>query len=145
MRFQSIWQNRSFPSPCRGLIFLTRKKDYLGEGDENFRPLAGDLSSLRYNETCKSIWKNVSVPLQGTYLPYQDAIALEINGEMVSVPLQGTYLPYSRTVTGTDYFFRPFPSPCRGLIFLTKKNITVNTQRESFRPLAGDLSSLQNY
>ena len=87
----------------------------------------------------------VSVPLQGTYLPYQDAIALEINGEMVSVPLQGTYLPYSRTVTGTDYFFRPFPSPCRGLIFLTKKNITVNTQRESFRPLAGDLSSLQNY
>ena len=62
---------KRFPSPYRGLIFLTRKN---------------------------AVQKNfiiVSVPLQGTYLPY--VRLFESNGirwEYVSVPLQGTYLPY---------------------------------------------------
>ena len=69
-----------------------------------------------------------SVPLQGTYLPYvYSRDNYKIKWSIVSVPLQGTYLPY----TGKGKGLRNqalFPSPCRGLIFLT----TV------FRPLDAD-------
>ena len=36
-----------------------------------------------------------------------------------------------------------FPSPCRGLIFLTVLLKSGRYELNSFRPLAGDLSSLQ--
>ncbi len=36
----------------------------------------------------------VSVPLQGTYLPYKTLIDIQNQTVEVSVPLQGTYLPY---------------------------------------------------
>ena len=59
-----------FPSPCRGLIFLTSKKFIRKGAEKGFRPLAGDLSSLPNKKgTRKGEW--VSVPLQGTYLPYK--------------------------------------------------------------------------
>ena len=85
----------AFPSPCRGLIFLTdgdRYQTYFYDGfrplagdlsslqciydallrhDRRFRPLAGDLSSLRIWSERKRHTIMVSVPLQGTYLPYQ--------------------------------------------------------------------------
>ena len=74
-----------------------------------------------------SRWKKrVSVPLQGTYLPYNNhlikksysCIFRPIAGELysllvdmkymvkqwtVSVPLQGTYLPYNETDYNTDF------------------------------------------
>ena len=85
-----------------------------------FRPLAGDLSSLRSeNESKNGAAVRVSVPLQGTYLPYSGLLNvhwehdmesfrplagdlsslrstwdIDLSTEFVSVPLQGTYLPY---------------------------------------------------
>ena len=38
--------------------------------ETSFRPLAGDLSSLRYIGITNETLANVSVPLQGTYLLY---------------------------------------------------------------------------
>ena len=59
----------------------------------------------------------VSVPLQGTYLPYKDNMRAMSVAFNVSVPLQGTYLPYEQ--------------------------YKAEMSKElGFRPLAGDLSSL---
>ena len=111
-----------------------------------FRPLAGDLSSLQTH--VRSDRKRntvVSVPLQGTYLPYIKNIVFYKIGEqksfrplagdlsslqthvrsdrkrntVVSVPLQGTYLPYQ--IRKALARVNGFPSPCRGLIFLTNR------------------------
>ena len=130
-----------------------------------FRPLAGDLSSLRTGTDTRLISMMVSVPLQGTYLPYNASMMRYFGMIGVSVPLQGTYLPYVNVGTTTMHFlsFRPlagdlsslrksggsktkskspFPSPCRGLIFLTKAFDAFSYDAPRFRPLAGDLSSL---
>ena len=108
-----------------------------------FRPLAGDLSSLRSNN--HGCWYNethVSVPLQGTYLPYDaekyiketlldgfrplagdlSSLQKDIEGELYMIkrfrPLAGDL---SSLLRYRDYRIEPitFPSPCRGLIFLT--------------------------
>ncbi len=111
---------------------------------------------------------DVSVPLQGTYLPYETLeqhCMTEFN-RIVSVPLQGTYLPYD-TMKLVKAFGKTFPSPCRGLIFLTKMLLHLKSMvkwfpspcrglifltnmvrkeeayNHGFRPLAGDLSSLR--
>ena len=60
---------KQFPSPCRGLIFLTCTYNTF-ESILGFRPLAGDLSSLPRKRGVKRPISFVSVPLQGTYLPY---------------------------------------------------------------------------
>ena len=89
----------------------------------------------------------VSVPLQGTYLPYPFNASMmryfgmsfrPLTGDLsslltfifvcvrkwlVSVPLQGTYLPYKDWLI-TDMFPETFPSPYRGLIFLTPPQLT---------------------
>ena len=130
----------------------------------------------------------VSVPLQGTYLPYPFNASMmryfgmsfrPLTGDLsslltfifvcvrkwlVSVPLQGTYLPYSKGNKYADQM-KAFPSPYRGLIFLTKfstsrtAQILVSVPLQGtylpyteksfndysiicFRPLTGDLSSL---
>ena len=62
----------------------------------------------------------VSVPLQGTYLPYDFYPTPQNLIDKVSVPLQGTYLPY--------------------LVYQSRKRIELKNR---FRPLTGDLSSLQ--
>ena len=86
----------------------------------------------------------VSVPLQGTYLPYEFHELEEQKGVHieVSVPLQGTYLPYK--FCGTLVSVKPFrfPSPYRGLIFLTTWRKSFEKSYHCFRPLTGDLSSL---
>ena len=61
---------------------------------------------------------------------------------IASVPLQGTYLPYSICAKLPKKWIK-FPSPCRGLIFLTSKKFIRKGAEKGFRPLAGDLSSLQ--
>ena len=92
--FRALTGDAEFPSPCRGLIFLTWCFDRTGSHDYGFRPLAGDLSSLLDSIiTDKGRISSVSVPLQGTYLPY-----------------------YMNRVFDS---LEEFPSPCRGLIFLT--------------------------
>ena len=178
---------KRFPSPCRGLIFLTIYStdlkiypylvsvplqgtylpydlfpDTMQEYDCVSVPLQG--TYLPYaTERMMAGMDIVSVPLQGTYLPYN---SIYMNGAvfMVSVPLQGTYLPYTAhdMMSFSDYAFPSpcrglifltirihqiiesdflFPSPCRGLIFLTKLQNLFKLS-SSFRPLAGDLSSL---
>ena len=112
-----------FPSPCRGLIFLT-----------------------------------ISNPQKFK----------QYSLETVSVPLQGTYLPYQKIEQDKPKTIFAFPSPCRGLIFFTEDYVRKNgdpghvsvplqgtylpyrkrrqplLKHSSFRPLAGDLSSLPN-
>ena len=73
-----------FPSPCRGLIFLTCCS-----------------TTMQYHP-------GVSVPLQGTYLPYA-MITLIILTNSVSVPLQGTYLPYDFNVEFTAFLIVSVP------------------------------------
>ena len=105
-----------------------------------FRPLTGDLSSLLLPESVKFWSESVSVPLQGTYLPYTQMVyPLENLFQKVSVPLQGTYLPYRNCMT-LYRVTEMFPSPYRGLIFLTLSITSFVTS--CFRPLTGDLSSL---
>ena len=82
----------------------------------------------------------VSVPLQGTYLPYAE-IEYEAGYDAVSVPLQGTYLPYVVQVIPLlkNMGFRPLAGDLSSLL----KVAEVDTVVTGFRPLAGDLSSLQ--
>ena len=120
-RFELLGYKDEFPSPYRGLIFLT----------------------LMWSTYLKA--RNiVSVPLQGTYLPYN---SFSIFAEMLDLsfrPLTGdlSFLPKKSTrIVGSLEWF---PSPYRGLIFLTVRcgNIRLATKR--FRPLTGDLSSLRS-
>ena len=159
-------ESKEFPSPCRGLIFFTfttydgytietvsvplqgtyllykpkflifrkrlesfrplagdlsslREASASRNHNNSFRPLAGDLSSLRYHMSTTIYIFIVSVPLQGTYLLYRGNVVFE-RVIMVSVPLQGTYLLY-RLGGVVMVELISFPSPYRGLIFLTRR------------------------
>ena len=57
--------------------------------------------------------------------------------------MQGTYLPYQKIEQDKPKTIFAFPSPCRGLIFFTLDMPSVYHVCAGFRPLTGDLSSLQ--
>ena len=130
-----------FPSPYRGLIFLTSFSKIIQKVVDVSVPLQGTyLPYVVFIFACVRKWL-VSVPLQGTYLPYSKTLIGSKNLPIVSVPLQGTYLPYvdMRLWMGNVMMF---PSPYRGLIFLTHCLEVYNNDKYRFRPLTGDLSSL---
>ena len=108
-----------FPSPCRGLIFLTRRLSRTNLRQSlRFRPLAGDLSSLRWICQVYTMYARVSVPLQGTYLLYRRLCEKEWRSRSCFRPLTGdlSSLLTQWKVRGWIY---AFPSPYRGLIFFT--------------------------
>ena len=137
-----LTQYKLFPSPCRGLIFLTRRLSRTNLRQSlRFRPLAGDLSSLRWICQVYTMYARVSVPLQGTYLLYRRLCEKEWRSRSCFRPLTGDLSSLQFIWSGPfrDKGFRPltgdlsslhksdicprpnarFPSPCRGLIFLT--------------------------
>ena len=107
----------AFPSPCRGLIFLTDGDRYQTYFYDGFRPLAGDLSSLQCIYDALLRHDRRFRPLAGDLSSLRKRLIrkLEKSG---------------------------FPSPCRGLIFLTQDFQRDKMEDNGFRPLAGDLSSL---
>ena len=113
------WHMKLFPSPCRGLIFLTKLQNYFLKTLDKFPSPCRGLIFLTLISDCNHFIPYVSVPLQGTYLPYKCAKDV-IQALKVSVPLQGTYLPYDHLAADCHSPVSAFPSPCRGLIFLTR-------------------------
>ena len=83
----------------------------------SFRPLAGDLSSLRCPKSCKNLMTLFPSPCRGLIF---------LTGQK------------GRGIQSCIWF----PSPCRGLIFLTRTLENGQNHLKRFRPLAGDLSSL---
>ena len=108
-----------FPSPYRGLIFLTGMIFFLRVLLEGFRPLTGDLSSLRI--------EHGEAQLDKSFRP--------LTGDLSSLPKKST-----RIVGSLEWF----PSPYRGLIFLTIFYKYYFIVLDCFRPLTGDLSSLRS-
>ena len=102
-----------FPSPYRGLIFLTQKSPSLSSSSGK-----------------------VSVPLQGTYLPYGLCRCKAKVGNMFPSPYRGL-------IFLTEYLlflklFYKFPSPYRGLIFLTERTGKAYTRTQKVSvPLQG--------
>ena len=108
-----------------------------------------------------------SVPLQGTYLPYTNnqfkgIVKMSfrpLTGDLSSLQMEYDYSglastfpsPYRGLIFLTAYFLivrgydaLEFPSPYRGLIFLTYR-MRSSTRLTGFRPLTGDLSSLLSH
>ena len=169
IRFNTCFTWYWFPSPCRGLIFLTDKLGISRQALNQFpSPCRGLIFLTSYK---KHQWRNwqVSVPLQGTYLPYPGCVFATFLASLVSVPLQGTYLPYIIAripFTNLSEGFRPLAGDLSSLrrtgiwTNIRSKNVSVPLQgtylpylrrpemerkwiNYCFRPLAGDLSSLR--
>ena len=162
-----LTQYKLFPSPCRGLIFLTRRLSRTNLRQSlRFRPPAGDLSSLQAVNSFCGYKKEFPSPCRGLIFLTLESLQQQTERKLVSVPLQGTYLPYMCYFA--ERYRKPlFPSPCRGLIFLTNiesylkewnivsvplqgtylpysdVDVVESDRTIGFRPLAGDLSSLQ--
>ena len=126
-----------FPSPCRGLIFLTIHTVGMIASGISFRPLAGDLSSLPIlNQILQTKLLQVSVPLQGTYLPYLLIIMKFQFLSSFPSPCRG--LIFLTRHSCRSYTVVPsFPSPCRGLIFLTSLLLPPIIPRNFSVPLQG--------
>ena len=60
-------------------------------------PLQGTYLPYSGIDKVIDLCQQVSVPLQGTYLPYEKPFNNKF-GFAVSVPLQGTYLPYRQSL-----------------------------------------------
>ena len=84
----------------------------------------------------------VSVPSSGTYLPFQKSLLKQQKIHWFPSPLRGLIF-HSRNPCYVKSGYRWFPSPLRGLIFHSVTNFAIAVRHECFRPLFGDLSSIQ--
>ena len=135
-----------FPSPCRGLIFLTAVRLFESKGTRVSVPLQGTylpyrkihlvngLQTFKFPSPCRGLifltskrdfyfykgnW--VSVPLQGTYLPYPALFAQPPPVLQSFRPLAGDLSSLLKKLIADVFDLFTFPSPCRGLIFLTNR------------------------
>ena len=133
-----------FPSPCRGLIFLTELLRETTEENQTFpSPCRGLIFLTRTKTFNQYFGVRVSVPLQGTYLPYGNKMKKKFNTRQGFRPLAGDLSSLPEDTKEAFTSWDAFPSPCRGLIFLTDGDRYQTYFYDGFRPLAGDLSSLR--
>ena len=89
MLVPAILYKEQFPSPLRGLIFHSLFAFYCFLSDAGFRPLFGDLSSIRLFQLSVYDRFSVSVPSSGTYLPFIFVGGFQIGTEEFPSPLRG--------------------------------------------------------